>query len=179
MNRTSAVALGALLIALLAVVTSLFAVFRPGVATPEMRGEEARLAGEADMQQLMVHMVLFQRYAEKAHVAAEAENWPLAAFYSRQIELNAERLVDGGIVARGVDVSAIAAEVALPRAERLVEAARSQDAARFDSTYALMIDGCNTCHKRSGHRYVQIVVPPAAGSYPSQSFAPIPGLQPE
>ena len=60
-----------------------------------------------------------------------------------------------------------------------MQAARSQSKARFDSSYALMIDGCNACHKRSGHRFVQVVVPGTAGSYPSQSFAPIPGLRPE
>ena len=179
MSRTSVVAFSALLIALFAVLTSLFAVFRPETMTPEARGAEAARAGEADSQQLLIHMQLFQRYAEKAHTAAEADNWPLAAFYAHEIEENAERLVEGGIVDDGVDLSAIAAEVALPRAERLLAAARSGDKARFDSTYAVMIDGCNACHKRSGHRFIQIEVPTAAVAAPSQSFAPIPGLRPE
>ena len=179
MSRTSVVAFSALLIALFAVLTSLFAVFRPETMTPEARGAEAARAGEADSQQLLIHMQLFQRYAEKAHTAAEADNWPLAAFYAHEIEENAERLVEGGIVDDGVDLSAIAAEVALPRAERLLSAARSGDKARFDSTYAVMIDGCNACHKRSGHRFIQIQVPTMAAAVPSQSFAPIPGLRPE
>ena len=179
MTRSSTVAVGALLVALFAVLTSLFAVFRPETLTPEARGAEAARAGEADSQQLLIHMALFQRYAEKAQAAAEADNWPLAAFYAHEIEENAERLVEGGIVDEGVDLSAIAAEVALPRAERLLAAARSSDKARFDSTYAVMIDGCNACHKRSGHRYIQIQVPTAAVAVPSQSFTPIPGLRPE
>ena len=179
MNRTASVAVGAMIVALFAVVTALFAAFRPDVATPAMRGAEARANAEADTQQLLVHMTLYQRYAEKAHVAAEADNWPLAAFYAHEIEENTERLIDGAIVDDGLDISAIAAEVALPRAERLLAAARSGDRARFDSTYAVMIDGCNACHKRSGHRYVQIQVPAAAAAFPSQSFAPIPGLRPD
>ena len=41
-----------------------------------------------------------------------------------------------------------------------------------------MIEGCNACHKRTDHRFVQIQVASRA-CYPSQSFAPIPGLRPE
>jgi len=179
MNRSSVVAVAALLVSLFAVVTALFAVFRPDVGTEATRRVEIQRDGERESQALLVHMVLYQRYAEKAQTAAEAENWPLAAFYAHEIEENTEHLIDGGIVDEGIDLSAIAAEVALPRAERLLAAARSGDRARFDSTYAVMIDGCNACHKRSGHRFVQVQVPASAAGYPSQSFAPIPGLRPE
>ena len=181
MNRASVVAATALLVALFAVLTALFAVFAPNVATPEARGAEAQAASAGRAMQLLVHMGLFQRFAEKTHLAAQAGNWPLATFYAEEIEENAEWVVDGGFVEEGVDVSAIAAEVALPRAEALVAAARSGDAARYDSAFARMVDGCNACHRRSGHRFVQIQVPGPAGAdpYPSQSFAPIPGLQPE
>ncbi len=179
MNRSSVVAFASLLVALFAVVTALFAVFRPDVGTEASRGVEMQRDVQRDTQALLVHMVLYQRYAEKAQMAAEADNWPLAAFYAAEIQENTERLIDGGIMNQRVDISAIAAEVALPRAQRLVAAARSGQRARFDSTYALMLDGCNACHKRSGHRYVQIQTPTAPGAYPSQSFVPIPGLRPE
>ena len=179
MNRSSVVAATALLVALFAVLTSLFAVFRPDVGTEAARGVEMQRDVERDTQALLLHMVLYQRYAEKAHDAAQADDWPLAAFYSEEIEENTERLIDGGIAVDGIDISQIAAEVALPRAQRLHAAARSGQRARFDSTYALMLDGCNACHKRSGRRFVQIQVPTGPGAYPSQSFAPIPGLRPE
>lgn len=177
MNRSSAVAVVAMLVALFAVLTALFAVFRPETVAPEARGATAARQAAIQSQQLLLHMVLYQRYAEKAHTAAEADNWPLAAFYASRIQENTERLIDSRITLRDVDVSAIAAEVALPRAERLRTAARLGDRARFDSTYALMLDGCNACHKRSGHRYIQVGVPVEGG--PVQSFAPIPALRPE
>ncbi len=179
MNRSSVVAFTSLLVALFAVVTALFAVFRPDVGTEASRGVEMQRDSERETQALLVHMVLYQRYAEKAHDAAAAANWPLATFYAEEIQENSERLIDSGITINKIDISQIAAEVALPRAQRLVAAARSGQRARFDSTYALMLDGCNACHKRSGHRYVQIQAPAAPGAYPSQSFAPIPGLRPE
>ena len=179
MNRSSVVALTSLLVALFAVLTALFAVFRPEVGTELSRGAEMQRDQERDTQAILLHMVLYQRYAEKAHTAAQAENWPLAAFYAGEIQENTERIINSNLVIDRIDVSAIAAEVALPRAERLVEAARSGQQARFDSTYALMLDGCNACHKRSGHRFVQVQVPATPGAYPSQSFAPIPGLRPE
>ncbi len=104
-------------------------------------------------------------------MAAEADNWPLAAFYAHELEENAERLVDGGHVEDGVDLSAIAAEVALPRAERLLAAAEARDADGFQASFDSFIDGCNSCHKRSGHRYIAIQAPDA-DAYPSQDFAP-------
>ncbi len=179
MHRSSVVAAAALMVALFAVMTALFAVFRPDVGTETSRRVEIQRDGEREMQALRVHMVLYQRYAEKAQLAAEADNWPLAAFYAGAIQDNTERLIDGGIADGGIDISEIAAEVALPRAQRLVAAAQSGQKARFDSTYALMLDGCNACHKRSGRRFVQIQAPAVPGAYPSQSFAPIPGLRPE
>ena len=179
MNRTSIVAVGALVVAFFSVFTALYAVFAPKVDTPEARGAEARARMAEHEQRLLVHMTLFQRYAEKSRLAADADNWPLAAFYSEKIAQNAEWVVDGGYALDSLDISAIAAEVAVPRAERLADAARSGDAARFDSAYALMIDGCNACHKRSGYRYVQIQTPTGDAPYPSQSFVPIPGLRPE
>ncbi len=177
MNRSSAVSLVAMLVALFAVLTALFAVFRPETVAPESRGATAARNAAIQSQQLLLHMVLYQRYAEKAQTAAEADNWPLAAFYAARIQENTERVIESRITLRDVDISAIAAEVAMPRAENLRAAARTGDRARFDSTYALMLDGCNACHKRSGHRYIQVGVP--ADGAALQSFAPIPGLRPE
>ncbi len=174
MNRSSAVAAVALLVALFAVLTALFAVFRPNVGTgAERTVENARLTAAREGQ-LLQHMVLFQRYAEKLALAVDAGNAPLATFYAQEIEGNAERLVDGGYVVDGIDVSAIAAEVALPRAARLTDAAESGDRARVDAAFAQMLDGCNACHKRSGRRWIVVGVPPACVSaHPSLSFAPV------
>ena len=173
MDRASSIALAALLVAFFAAMTALFAVFAPGTETAETRLDGARAGLRASEGELLQHMVLFQRYAEKAALAAEAGNWDLAGFYARKIEGNATLVVDGGYVVDGVDISQIAATVALARAESLVEAAEGADPPAFEAAFGQMIDGCNTCHKRAGYRYVQIVRPDAA-RYPSQDFAPIP-----
>lgn len=175
MSRTTALAAAALVVALFALLTSFFAVAGPSVP------DRGQLLAEADGRaaygegELLTRMIQFQRYVEKTHLAAEADNWELAAFYAHEVEENAERLVDGEHVEDGVDISAIAAEVALPRAEALLTAAESGDAAAYEAAMARMIDGCNTCHKRSGHRFIQIVVPGDASAYPSQVFAPAGG----
>ena len=123
MSRSAVLAATALVVALFALLTSFFAVAAPDTPTRE------RLVAEADGRtaygegELLTRMIQFQRYAEKTHLAAEADNWELAAFYAHEVEENAERLVDGGHVDEGVDISAIAAEVALPRAEALHAAA--------------------------------------------------------
>ena len=177
MSRTALLAAAALVVAFFALLTSFFAVAAPDVPDRE------RLLAEADGRtavtegELLDRMIQFQRYVEKTHLAAEAGNWELAAFYAHEVEENAERVVEGGHVEDGIDISALAAEVALPRAEALQAAAEAADPAAYQAAMARMIDGCNTCHKRSGHRFIQIVVPGAAGSapttaYPSQDFAP-------
>lgn len=183
MSRTAVLAAAALVVALFALLTSFFAIAGPDTPTAERLRAEADGRTATSEGELLERMIQFQRYAEKTHLAAEAGNWELATFYAHEVEENAERLVDGGHLEDGVDISAIAAEVALPRAEALHAAAEAQDAEAYGAAYARMIDGCNTCHKRSGHRFVQIVVPGAPGSgsgqaasaYPSQDFAPIGG----
>ncbi len=169
-SRATALAAVALLVSIFAAFTALFVVFDPRVATPDERGEESRVARDVAEGDLLTKMTLFQRYVEKARLAADAGNWPLAAFYAEKIEENAVRVVDAGYVIDGVDVSAIADEVGVPRARALAQAADAADPARFEVAYGRMIDGCNTCHKRAGFRVVQIV-PPDAARYPSQDFS--------
>lgn len=173
MDRSAALSTAALLVGLFAVMTALFAVFRPGVGTSDARGAEVRARVEMREQQLRLHMVLFQRYVEKLALARQAENRPLAAFYAGEIERNAMRVVEGRYEYGTVDLSAIAAEVALPRAQALVAATEAPDDADVEAAFARMIDGCNQCHRRAGIRWIAIQAQPAPGSYPSQSFAPV------
>lgn len=173
MSRASVAAAAALLVAVFAAFTALFAVFAPGTPTLDDRVEESRLLGQTAEGDLLLHMVLFQRYLDKAAIAGEAGNWDLAAFYAEKIEENSQRVVDGGYLLDGVDVSALAAEVAVPRAAGLVEAARTGGAEGFEAALGRMVDGCNACHRRAGYREVQIVRPDGA-AYPSQDFTPIP-----
>ena len=169
MTRALAVSLVALLVAVLSLLTALFAAFSPEVATVGERQVErdGRLA--EDEASLLDHMVLMQRYIEKAALASDAGNWPLTSFYADKISERATRVIDGGYVVDGTDVSAIAAEVADPRAASLVAAARTGDAAQFQAAYDQMVGGCNACHARAGYGVVRIRRPEAA-RYPSQQF---------
>ena len=171
MQRALIVAVLGLLVALLSLLTALFAAFTPAIATPAVRDEERAGRASYDEAALLNHMVNMQRYIEKAALAADAENWDLAHFYAEKIDERATRVVDGGYVVDGIDVSAIAAEVADPRAAALTEAAASRDSARFRAAYDGMVDGCNACHGRSGYPLIQIKRPDAA-DYPSQVFEP-------
>lgn len=173
MQRSTVFAASAVLLAAFAVLTALFAVFRPNVGTGASRTAALVAAKEAREERLLLHMAFFQRYAEKLALANEAGNAPLATFYAEEIEETAERLMYGGHADDGVDLSAIAAEVAVPRAERLVAAARSGDRARTEAALAQMLDGCTACHRRSGHRWIVVQPPTGEGPYPSQSFTPV------
>ena len=169
MTRTLVVALLSLAVALLSLLTALFAAFSPHIPTQESRQVERVGRAAEDEATLLDHMVLMQRYVEKAALASDAGNWPLTSFYADKIVERATRVIDGGYVVDGIDVSAIAAEVANPRANALAEAAASGDSARFHQAYATMVDGCNTCHKRAGYGLVHIQRPESS-RYPSQVF---------
>jgi hypothetical protein len=168
-QRALVVALLSLAVALLSLLTALFAAFAPNLPSETARASERATRARADEATLLDHMVLMQRYVEKAALASDAGNWPLTAFYAQKIDERAARVVDGGYVVDGIDMSAIAAEVATPRAAALAEAAASGDSARFRAAYATMVDGCNTCHRRAGYGLIQIQRPDAA-RYPSQAF---------
>ena len=171
-SRAQIVAVAALLLALFAVFTALFAVFAPRTETPDERAAAFTRDAAVEEGDLLRHMVLFQRYFEKAALASEAGNAELAAFYAQKIEENAALVVDGGFVIDGQDVSEIAAQVALPRAAALVEAAEAGGDLR--PALAQMALGCNACHIRSGYGLVQVEVPGGADRlYPSQDFRPL------
>ena len=166
-----AVSLLSLLVAMLSLLTAMFAISAPPFPTSESRAIERATRAQYDEASLLDHMVNMQRYVEKAALAAEAENWPLVAFYSDKISERATRVIDGGYVVDGTDVSAVAAAVADPRADALVAAARTGDADTYRAAYTSMVGGCNACHAQSGYPVIQIQEPDAA-RYPSQVFTP-------
>ncbi|MFN3595655.1 MAG: hypothetical protein ACK41D_00110 [Rubricoccaceae bacterium] len=137
---------------------------RAGTASPD--------AAREDESDLLLQMLLLQRYAEKAHLAAEADNWPLAAFYAHEVEEAAERLAEGGYAHDELDLGPIARETALPPAERLLAAAEAADAPAFAEAFAGVVAGCNACHARTGHPYLVVQVPDGRAAYPSQRFTP-------
>ncbi|MGB3544010.1 hypothetical protein [Rubrivirga sp.] len=169
MQRAIIIAVLGLLVALLSLITAMFAAFTPAIPTAQIREEERQGRASYDEATLLNHMVNMQRYIEKAALSAEAENWELTQFYAEKIDERATRVIDGGYIVDGIDVSAIAAEIADPRATALAEAAATRDRARFDEAYDVMVDGCNACHGRSGYPLIQIRRPDAA-AYPSQVF---------
>jgi len=170
MTRALVVSLVSLAVAVLALLTALVAVFTPPIPTRESRAIERHDRVQEDEATLLDHMVLMQRYVEKAVLASEAGNWPLTQFYADKIDERAQRVIEGGYVVDGIDVSAIAAEVADPRAAALAAAAATRDADRFAQAYDEMVVGCNACHIRSGYGIVRIVRPDAS-RYPSQVFS--------
>lgn len=141
-------------------------------AEPTRAGAEPAAPGQEDESDLLLQMLLLQRYTEKAHLAAEAGHWPLAAFYAHEIEESAERLAGGGYAHDGVALGPIAEEAALPAAERLHAAAESADGAAFAEAFAGVVAGCNACHARTGHPYLVVQVPDGRTAYPSQRFTP-------
>lgn len=166
----------AVLVAFLSLITAMFAAFTPPIATPDVRDEERTRRASYDEATLLNHMVNMQRYIEKAALSADVGNWELTQFYADKIDERATRVIDGGYIVDGVDVSAIAAEVADPRASALAEAAATRDPDVFKEAYDQMIVGCNTCHARSGYSLIRIVEPDSA-RYPSQVFAPPAGRE--
>lgn len=177
MSRATILASAALLLSVFAVFTALFVVFAPRTETPDQRASAFARDAAVEEGALLRHMVLFQRYLEKAALASDAGNAELAAFYAEKIEENTRLVIDGGFDIDGQDVSEIAAQVALPRAAALVEAAGEGGDLR--PALAQMALGCNACHIRSGYGLIVVEVPTEDdGLYPSQDFRPLSARRP-
>ncbi|MEL6615804.1 MAG: hypothetical protein AAFQ43_08705 [Bacteroidota bacterium] len=162
---SSTAAVGALVLASLALLVSLIAAFTPEMPPPQEAAE--------DESEVLTSMIRFQRYYEKAGAAAEAQNWPLAAFYAHEVEETAAHVAASGWVDDGVELGPLAERYAVPAAEQMHLAAEATDGAAFDQAMIEMAAACTVCHRQTDHPF--LVIRPdasAAERYPSQDFAP-------
>jgi cytochrome c553 len=154
----------ALIVAALALVVSLVALFRQQPAAPAVPAAE-------DPGELAPYMGLLQRYADKLYFAGRNANWPLADFYHHELEETAEEIIGAGFDADGHDVGPLMDAMLLPALQQIDQAVGAADAAGFESAYAALVQACNNCHQNTGYGFIRLTIPERTG-YPNQDFAP-------
>lgn len=130
-----------------------------GVATPAA-------AAEVELAALMLRM---QIHMDKLYWAGKAKNWPLAAFYTHEIEETLEEITKAKIVEDGVNVSALAGPMlggAVSTVENTIKAKTG-----FETAYVATVNACNGCHAAAKHPFIQIQVP-LRPMFTNQKFTP-------
>ena len=102
----------------------------------------------------------------KLWFAGKLRNWPLAAYELEQVRASfsdAMRLYPNIPVA---DLSIMG-----PAAQKLDQAIKAEDSAKFARAFGEMTDACNSCHQSIGRGFIKIQIP-AASPFSNQSFEP-------
>lgn len=159
------------IVALFALLVAGLALFRTSDPAPDGPDTAPHEETEEEHGELAPHMASLQRFAEKLHLAGEAENWELASFYEHEIEETAEAIVAGGFEEEGHEIGPLVERWLLPAVERVGEAVEAGSAAEFGTAYGELVTACNACHAATEHGFIRIVVP-TGNPYPSQDFAP-------
>jgi hypothetical protein len=116
----------------------------------------------------LMNMLIQPRHA-KLGLAGQAENWPLASYYTK--ELRQGFLIVSRAVPRwkGLPVPDLV-DASVDQPLKLLEAAvKLQFKSQFDDAYARLTERCNACHATTEHPYVVIKTPDASG-FPNQDF---------
>ncbi len=158
------VALFALLLGGLA----LYRTFTP--STPESPAAHTA-ADEEEAGELAPHMAALQRHAEKLYHAGANANWPLARFYSHELDEAAEEVEEGDFVEDGQPLGPLVARWLMPAVERAEDAAAAENRAAFDAAYTELVTACNACHAATDHGFIKITVP-QSNTFANQDFTP-------
>ncbi|MGK0362209.1 MAG: hypothetical protein ACI9U2_004529 [Bradymonadia bacterium] len=123
-------------------------------------------AGEVELSPLMLRL---QIHMDKLYWAGKAQNWPLAAFYTHELNETLETITKAKIVDEGVNVSVLANPMlagALGGLDSAVKAKRG-----FVAKYEATVQACNGCHAATKHEFIRIQVP-TRPIFSNQVYAP-------
>jgi len=89
--------------------------------------------------------------------AAQAQNWGMAQYQLKE----ATEIQEVGEITRPGNASLLKG-FEHSYLDKIDKAIKAKDMTAFESSYKAAILGCNTCHKATGHPYVQVQMPPTA-----------------
>jgi hypothetical protein len=118
----------------------------------------------------MMNTLVQPRHA-KLWLAAQAENWPLAAYALVEIRQAFAGIVKAQPRFRGLPVGELV-DAAMSQPIAAADAAiKQKDTAKFAAAYNQLTAGCNACHAAVDHPFV-VIKPPDASAFPNQDFSP-------
>jgi len=102
--------------------------------------------------------------------AGQADNWPLAQFYSDEVRSHlrwAVRIIPKRKDAEGreIDLVGILGGLETSTIKNLAETIKEKDKDKFTSAYKLQLEGCMACHRATNKPYLRLHIPerPDAG----------------
>jgi hypothetical protein len=127
-----------------------------------LKAELARLKGLAPDQAHAMADVGY--HFGQLWFAGQAENWPLAQFYSDETRSHlrwAVRIIPVRKDAEGreIDLAGILAGLETSTLKELAEAIKAKDKGRFSTAYTAQIAACMACHKASNKPYLRLRIP--------------------
>ena len=109
--------------------------------------------------EIAAYMSALQTHFSKLYFAGRAENPKLAAFYAHEMEESFEHIVEAKIFEEGQNISSLAEQFGLDPIERFEKEINENGLVDFDEKYSNIINNCNSCHLKTAHEFIQIVIP--------------------
>lgn len=144
------------------------AVFSLGLAVSCASPEPPATAPAAPVELSRV-MLELQIHQNKLWFAGAAGNWDLARFYLDKIEEDYTPIIGARLTVGATDVGDIMATTLPPLVDALRTAAADRDSAAFSARFLDLVQGCNSCHRSTGHGYV-VIQRPAEPFMDNQKF---------
>jgi hypothetical protein len=132
-----------------------------------MKAELARLKGIVPDQ---AHaMADVGQHFTNLWFAGQAENWPLAQFFSDETRSHlrwAVRIIPKRKDAEGreIDLAGILAGLETSTFKDLDASVKEKDKAKFSAAYKAQLEGCMSCHKASNKPFLRLRLPERADS---------------
>jgi hypothetical protein len=146
------------------------------VAQPAEPAPDEKRAADADPAPFnpqlgaLMNMVIQPRHT-KLGLAGQAENWPLATYYFKELKLGFAVVSRAVPRWKGLPVPDLFEAAVEPTFAVLDFAIKAGEPRQFKESYDKLTQGCNNCHATTDHSFV-VIKTPDASSYPNQEFKP-------
>jgi hypothetical protein len=111
-------------------------------------------AGDQYVPQLVDIMNAAQTRHMKLYLAGKGRNWDLADY---ELQLLRQKIADAALLYGDIPVSNVTKMIEPLNA--IGEAVKAKDSRRFDSTFAALTEGCNSCHASMNRSFIVIRLP--------------------
>ncbi|MBX7094604.1 MAG: hypothetical protein K1X56_07790 [Flavobacteriales bacterium] len=130
--------------------------------------EKNNQENEGEKIEIVHNMVRLQQYHYKLHAAGKYDNRPLMEFYLHEMEEEMLAIKDAKVYEDSISISDMMKNYGLSALSKFQTELKLKDF-DFNSSFRVLTESCNNCHKTMGHEYILITVPEKTDFY-NQSF---------
>ncbi len=149
------------ILSIIALIIALFAFFNNNQKPEGQKADTQEKHEHHEHQEIELahYMSTLQTHFAKLYFAGKANNQKLAAFYAHEMEESFETIVDANVFEDGQNISTLARQFGLAPIEKLEKEISEKGMIDFENKYQNLILSCNACHYKTGHEFIQIIVP--------------------